>query len=70
MALAPASPEAKSQLACKSTNLEFGKPQSRRGKAFPECFRVDRKGKIIDIEYSLGLARSPSQAQPRGRRSS
>jgi penicillin-binding protein 1A len=52
-ALAPPSPEAKSQLACKSADLEPGETQRGRGKAFPECFRVDRKGKIIDTEYRL-----------------
>jgi penicillin-binding protein 1A len=53
IALAPPSPEAKSQLACKSVDLESGETQSGRGKAFSECFRVDRKGKIIDTEYRL-----------------
>jgi penicillin-binding protein 1A len=52
-ALAPPSAEAKSQLACKSVDLESGEAQSGRGKAFSECFRVDRKGKIIDTEYRL-----------------
>jgi penicillin-binding protein 1A len=52
-ALAPPSPEAKRQLACQSIDLESGEAQSRRGKAFSECFRVDRKGKIIDTEYRL-----------------
>jgi penicillin-binding protein 1A len=53
VALAPPSPEAKSQLACKSIDLESGEAQSGRGKAFSECFRVDRKGKVIDTEYRL-----------------
>ena len=52
-ALAPPSPEAKSQLACKSVDLESGEAQSGRGKAFSECFRVDRKGKVIDTAYRL-----------------
>jgi len=52
-ALAPPSPEAKSQLACKSIDLESGEAQSGRGKAFSECFRVDRKGKVIDTAYRL-----------------
>jgi penicillin-binding protein 1A len=52
-ALAPPSPEAKSQLACKSVDLESGEAQSGRAKAFSECFRVDRKGKVIDTEYRL-----------------
>jgi penicillin-binding protein 1A len=52
-ALAPPSPEAKSQLACKPGDLEGGEVQSGRRKAFSECFRVDRKGKIIDTEHRL-----------------
>jgi membrane carboxypeptidase/penicillin-binding protein len=52
-ALAPPSPEAKRQLACKSVDLETGEAQSGRAKAFSECFRVDRKGKIIDTEHRL-----------------
>jgi len=52
-ALAPPSPEAKSQLACKSVDLESGEAQSGRGKVFSECFRVDRKGKVIDTAYRL-----------------
>src|SRR5262249_62153555 len=51
--LAPPSPEAKRQLACKSVDLESGEAQSGRAKAFSECFRVDRKGKVIDTEYRL-----------------
>jgi penicillin-binding protein 1A len=52
-ALAPPSPEAKSQLACKPADLESGEVQSGRGNAFSECFRVDRKGKVIDTAYRL-----------------
>jgi membrane carboxypeptidase/penicillin-binding protein len=52
-ALAPPSPEAKRQLACQSIGLPPSEVQSRRGKAFSECFRVDRKGKVIDTEYRL-----------------
>src|SRR5499433_1738810 len=52
-ALAPPSPEAKSQLACKSVDLETGEAPSERAKAFSECFRVDRKGKTIDTQYQL-----------------
>jgi penicillin-binding protein 1A len=52
-ALAPPSPEAKRQLACQSIDLETGEAQSGRGKAFSECFRVDRKGKVIDTQYRL-----------------
>ncbi|HKQ85498.1 MAG TPA: penicillin-binding transpeptidase domain-containing protein, partial [Candidatus Acidoferrales bacterium] len=53
VALAPPSPEAKRQLACKSVDLESGEAQSGRAKAFSECFRVDRKGKTIDTQYRL-----------------
>ena len=53
VALAPPSPEAKSQLACKSVDFESGEAQSGRGKVFSECFRVDRKGKVIDTQYRL-----------------
>jgi penicillin-binding protein 1A len=52
-AIAQPSPEAKRQLACQSIDLESGEAQSGRAKAFPECFRVDRKGKIIDTHYRL-----------------
>src|SRR5215471_7344947 len=62
-ALAPPSPEAKSQLACKSVDLETGEAQSGRGKAFSECFRVDRKGKIIDTQYRLMSHEEASHAK-------
>jgi penicillin-binding protein 1A len=52
-ALAPPSPEAKRQLACQSIDLQPSELQSGRGKGFSECFRVDRKGKVIDTEYRL-----------------
>jgi penicillin-binding protein 1A len=52
-ALAPPSPEAKRQLACQSIDLESGEARSGRGKAFSECFRVDRKGRVIDTQYRL-----------------
>ncbi len=60
-ALAPPSPEAKGQLACKSVDLDSGKIQSGRGKAVSECFRVDAKGKILDTQYRL-LAREGAYA--------
>jgi penicillin-binding protein 1A len=50
-ALAPPSPEAKRQLACKSVGRERG--EARRGDAVTECFRIDRKGNIIDTQYRL-----------------
>ena len=52
-ALAPASPEAKRQLACKSVALDSGTTATRGRKAITECFRVDPKGKVIDTQYSL-----------------
>src|SRR5215468_3319158 len=62
-ALAPPSPEAKHQLACQPINLETGEAQSGRGKAFSECFRVDRKGKIIDTQYRLMSHEEASHAK-------
>jgi membrane carboxypeptidase/penicillin-binding protein len=51
-ALAPPSPEAKRQLACTSTNDEFGQMQAR-SRPVTECFRIDRSGQIIDTQYQL-----------------
>ena len=50
-ALAPPSPEAKRQLACKSIDLESGETQRSGG--ITECLRVDAKGKVIDTQYRL-----------------
>src|SRR5262249_42414455 len=63
VALAPPSPEAKRQLACKSVDLETGEAQSGRGKALSECFRVDRKGKTIDTQYRLMSHEEASHAK-------
>ena len=52
VALAPPSPEAKRQLACKS-ELEPGDPQRAGGRAITECYRVDRQGRMIDTQYNL-----------------
>jgi membrane carboxypeptidase/penicillin-binding protein len=52
-ALAPPSPEAKRQLACKSIDLESGEAATGAGRAITECFRVDRYGQIIDTQYQL-----------------
>jgi penicillin-binding protein 1A len=52
-ALAPPSPEARRQLACKSVDLESGEAKERGGKVITECFRVDGKGRIIDTETRL-----------------
>jgi membrane carboxypeptidase/penicillin-binding protein len=51
--LAPPSPEAKRQLSCQSIDLASGEARSGRGKAVSECFRVDRKGRVIDTQYRL-----------------
>ena len=59
-ALAPPSPEAKRQLACKSVGREGREAQ--RGGAVTECFRVDRKGNIIDTQYRL-VSRSSAYAR-------
>jgi penicillin-binding protein 1A len=50
-ALAPPSPEAKRQLACKSIDLDSGEVQHSGG--ITECFRIDRRGQIIDTQYRL-----------------
>ena len=52
-ALAPPSPEAKRQLACKSVDLDSGEARSARGKTVSECFRLDAKGKVADTQYKL-----------------
>src|SRR5215475_10164045 len=62
-ALAPPSPEAKRQLACQSIDLESGEAQSGRAKPFSECFRVDRRGKIIDTQYHLMSHEEASHAE-------
>ena len=59
-ALAPPSPEAKRQLACKSVGREGREAQ--RGGSITECFRVDRKGNIIDTQYRL-VSRSSAYAR-------
>ena len=53
-ALAPPSPEAKRQLACKSIDLESGEVhRTRGGEAITECFRIDRSGQVVDTQYQL-----------------
>jgi membrane carboxypeptidase/penicillin-binding protein len=53
-ALAPPSPEAKRQLACKSIDIDSGEMQGRGGgRPITECFRIDRSGQIIDTQYQL-----------------
>jgi membrane carboxypeptidase/penicillin-binding protein len=52
-ALAPPSPEARRQLACKSVDVESGDLQSAAGRGITECFRIDRSGQILDTQYQL-----------------
>jgi 1A family penicillin-binding protein len=52
-ALAPPSPEAKRQLACKSVDLDSGGTHVSSGRVITECFRIDRSGQIIDTQYQL-----------------
>ncbi len=52
-ALAPPSPEAKRQLACKSIDLDSGETAQTGGRAITECFRIDRYGRVIDTQYQL-----------------
>ena len=52
-ALAPPSPEAKRQLACKSVDLDSGEMHVSSGRVITECFRIDRSGQIIDTQYQL-----------------
>src|SRR5262249_4652017 len=52
-ALAPPSPEAKRNLACKSVDLESGEAPTGGGRAITECFRIDRNGQILDTQYAL-----------------
>ena len=55
-ALAPPSPEAKRQLACKAVvDVDAGGQMQTpgRGRGVTECFRIDRTGQIIDTQYQL-----------------
>jgi membrane carboxypeptidase/penicillin-binding protein len=52
-ALAPPSPEARRQLACKSIDLESGEAATAAGRVITECFRTDRSGQILDTQYQL-----------------
>jgi hypothetical protein len=60
--LAPPSPEAKRQLACKSIDLQSEEAPSGAGKVITECFRVDTKGKIVDTRFRL-VSREASDRQ-------
>ena len=62
----PRSPEAKRQLACKSTDLESGEPQERRRTAATECFRLSARGQILDdTQYRLISRESNDQDRER-----
>src|SRR5262245_23921644 len=52
-ALAPPSPEARRQLACKAVDPAAKDVRTGTGKAIAECFRVDAKGRIVDTQYRL-----------------
>jgi len=66
-ALAPPSPEAKRQLACKSIDLESGELHNAGGRAITECLRIDRSGQVVDTQYQL-VSRDDAYAarEPRG----
>jgi membrane carboxypeptidase/penicillin-binding protein len=53
VALAPPSPEARRQLACKSIDLDSGESAQAGGRAITECFRIDRYGRVVDTQYQL-----------------
>ena len=57
-ALAPPSAEAKRHLSCTSIDLDSGEIREQRGRGITECFRVDRKGKIIDARGRLEAGES------------
>ncbi len=61
-ALAPPSPEASRQLSCNSSDLVELKESRRRSRtALTECFRLDRKGRVIDTRYRLVSRESDRQ---------
>jgi penicillin-binding protein 1A len=62
-ALAPPSPEAKRQLACKSVKPESDEIVNGRANSITECFRVDAKGKVLDTEYRL-VSQKERQTKP------
>jgi membrane carboxypeptidase/penicillin-binding protein len=67
VALAPPSPEAKRQLACKAIDLESGETQSAGGKPITECLRIDRNGQVVDTQYQLVSREDAYTArEPRG----
>jgi penicillin-binding protein 1A len=64
-ALAPPSPQARQQLSCTATGQGAeGRRRSKGGEtALSECFRVDRRGQIIDTKYRLVSRESVSQVR-------
>jgi membrane carboxypeptidase/penicillin-binding protein len=52
-ALAPPTAEARRHLSCTSIDLDSGEIREQRGRSITECFRMDRKGKIIDTRGRL-----------------
>jgi penicillin-binding protein 1A len=59
--LAPPSPEASQRLSCNSSGFERRESRRWPRTAVSECFRLDRKGKIIDTRYSLVSRESETQ---------
>src|SRR5262249_44049741 len=61
-ALAPPSPEASRPLPCNSNDLVGCKESRRRSRtALTECFRLDKKGRVIDTRYRLVSRESDRQ---------
>ena len=56
--LAPPTAEARRHLSCTSIDLDSGEIREQRGRGITECFRVDRKGKIIDTRGRLEAGES------------
>jgi membrane carboxypeptidase/penicillin-binding protein len=69
VALAPPSPQAKQQLSCAGTNEEPREDRRRsRASDIAECFRVDRRGQIVDTKYRLvGSAQAREEMPSRDR---
>ena len=65
-ALAPPSPEAKRQLACKSTGLDPSETHGRSARPITECFRIGRRGQIADTQYRLVSQQSAYASHARG----
>jgi penicillin-binding protein 1A len=65
-ALAPPSPQARQELACSETGDDETREGRRRSKAsqsaVTECFRVDRRGQVIDTKYRL-VSQDTAQAR-------